>query len=478
VASAIDPLIERCRAAGQAALADNLAGLTGPSQQSLAAQVARLDLDLIADLCEQFVGAGDETHELGTVAPAGAIALPTTEVDRQRDEMARERGEQHLGEGKVGLVLLAGGQGSRLGFDGPKGNFPFAPITGRTLFDFFAARIDALRMRFDTALPWFIMTSPVNDGITRDTFAQANYFGLDPDSVHFMVQGTMPAVDAKTGQILLEAPDRISLSPDGHGGLLGTLRRSGALDLMAEAGIETLFTFQVDNPLVRIARPEFLGHHLFAGAEMSNIAVRKTTPDEKVGLIATIDGRAGVIEYSDLPDELANQREPDGRLSYWAGSIAIHCLERKFVERLTEGRLGLPFHRALKKVPHIDAAGQLVTPTEPNGIKFETFLFDALPLAHASVTLEAAREEEFSPIKNGEGTDSAETARIHMNRLYAGWFESAGVPIPRDDDGEPVDLEIDPRVALDSDELRDAIPADFEVTGPTALGLSSMVSTD
>jgi len=474
VAPAVDPLIDRCRAAGQPALADALAALQGDPRERLAAQVAEIDLELVAELCERFVGS-EESHQLGAVEPADAIALPETEVDRQRDEIARERGEQHLGEGKVALVLLAGGQGSRLGFEGPKGNFPFAPITGRTLFDFFAARIDALRMRYDTALPWFIMTSPVNDAITRETFATADYFGLDPDSVHFMVQGTMPAVDATAGQILLEAPDRVSVSPDGHGGLLGTLRRSGALDLMADSGIETLFTFQVDNPLVRIARPQFLGHHLFAGAEMSSIAVRKTVPEENVGVIAKIDGRAGVIEYSDLPAALANQREADGRLSYWAGSIAIHCIERGFVERLTDGRLGLPFHRALKKVPHVDASGQLVDPVEPNGIKFETFLFDALPLAHASVTLEAAREEEFSPIKNAEGVDSPQTARVHMNRLYARWFEAAGVPIPVGADGEPVDLEIDPRVALNADELRDALPDDFEVTGPTALGLSTMV---
>jgi UDP-N-acetylglucosamine/UDP-N-acetylgalactosamine diphosphorylase len=471
----VDLQIDRCRAVGQTDLAAALAALDGSSRERLAAQVAEIDLDLVAELCEKFVGGDEEERAFESVEPADAIPLPQGEVDRQRDEMARERGEQHLGEGKVALVLLAGGQGSRLGFDGPKGNFPFAPITGRTLFDFFAARIDALRMRYDTALPWFIMTSPVNDEITRETFAERDYFGLDPASVHFMVQGTMPAVDARTGRILLEAPDRVSVSPDGHGGLLGTLRRSGALDLMADGGIETLFTFQVDNPMVRIARPEFLGHHLFAGAEMSNLAVRKTEPGEKVGVIARIDGRTGVIEYSDLPEALASERDSYGRLAYWAGSIAIHCLERTFVERLTDGRLALPFHRALKKVPHMDASGLHVRPEEPNAIKFETFLFDALPLAHADVTVEVAREEEFSPIKNAEGADSPETARIHMNRLYARWFEAAGVPIPVGDDGDPVDLEIDPRVALDADELRDALPEAFEVTGPTALGLSSMV---
>lgn len=313
------------------------------------------------------------------------------------------------------------------------------------------------------------MTSTANDEITRETFMAANHFGLDPDSIRFMVQGMLPAVDAADGHILLEAPDRLALSPDGHGGLLSTLRRTGALDDMKARDIETIFTFQIDNPLVRIARPEFVGHHVLNGAQMSNVVVRKRSPQEKVGVIAEVNGRTGVVEYSDLPAELAEQRDASGSLRFWAGSIAVHCLERPFVESLTDGRLSLPFHRAIKKVPHLSETGEFVSPEEPNAIKFETFLFDALPFADTAVSLESAREDEFSPIKNATGSDSPETSRIDMNRQYARWLAEAGVSVPTDDSGEPVDLEIDPRFAMDAEHLRKVLPEGFTISGPTVI---------
>ncbi len=199
---------------------------------------------------------------------------------------------------------------------------------------------------------------------------------------------------------------------------------------------------------------------------MSSMVVRKLGPEEKMGVIARIDGRTGVVEYSDLPDELAQQRDDEGGLAYWAGSIAVHCLEVAFVRELTEGGLRLPFHRAVKTVPHVDADGRPVEPGAPNAVKFETFLFDALPAARRAVTVEVRREEEFSPIKNAEGADSPATARRDLNRMYARWLEGAGVAVPRGDDGEPVDLEIDPRYALDADELAERLPPGFEVDRP------------
>ncbi len=257
----------------------------------------------------------------------------------------------------MAAVLLAGGQGTRLGFDGPKGLFPFAPISGRTLFAHHAAKIEALRARYGAALPWYILTSPQNDEATRAAFADAGWFGLDPASVRLVVQGTLPAVDRESGQILLDAPDRLALSPDGHGGLLSALRASGALDGMAAEGIRTIFTFQVDNPMARVCNPELLGHHALAEAEMASVVVRKVAPEEKMGVIARVDGRTGVVEYSDLPDDLAQRRDDGGELVYWAGSIAVHCLQVEFARRLTEGGLQLPYHRAEKRVPYVDDAG-------------------------------------------------------------------------------------------------------------------------
>lgn len=464
-------LEERLGAAGQGHLAEAMARLDGPARERLRGQAEALDLELVARLVGELVG-GDAGHGLGRVEPLAAddvILPPRDDSDRGRDRAAREAGEQALSEGRVGAVLLAGGQGTRLGYDGPKGAFPFGPVTGTTLFAHHAAKIAALRRRYGAALPWCILTSPQNDAVTRAFFAEHGHFGLDPGTIRFVVQGTLPAVGREDGAILLEAPDRIAASPDGHGGLLSALRASGALDELAGQGVETIFTFQVDNPMLSVCRPDFLGHHALAGAEMSSMVVRKLGPDEKMGVIARVDGRTGVVEYSDLPDQLAQQRDGDGELAYWAGSIAVHCLQVGFVRELTEGGLRLPYHRAVKRVPHVDAAGRPVEPAGPNAVKFETFLFDALPAASRAVTMEVRREEEFSPIKNAEGADSPATARRDLNRLYARWLEEGGASVARDGDGEPPDIEIDPRFALDAGELAESIRPGLVIDRPTAL---------
>jgi UDP-N-acetylglucosamine/UDP-N-acetylgalactosamine diphosphorylase len=460
---------ERLGAAGQGRLADGLARVSGDDRARLLAEIEALDLDLVSRLVEGLVGgAAPAVHgAIAPPAPDALIALPRADDGRVRDARARAAGEALLREGAVAAVLLAGGQGTRLGFDGPKGLFPFAPITGTVLFAHHAAKIAALRARYRAPLPWYVLTSPQNDDATRAAFAEAGHYGLPPESVRFVVQGTLPAVDRETGEILLDAPDRIALSPNGHGGLLSALRACGALDEMASAGVRTIFTFQVDNPLLSVCRPEVLGHHALAGAEMASVVVRKVGPEEKMGVIARVDGRTTVVEYSDLPDELAHEVDASGELVYWAGSIAVHCIQVDFARRLTEGGLRLPFHPALKRVPHVGPDGARVEPDQPNAVKFETFLFDALPFADTTVTVEAAREDEFSPIKNAEGADSPATARRDLNRLYARWLEAAGVAVPRGPDGEPVDLEVDPRWALDAQELAASLPPGFAVEGPT-----------
>jgi UDP-N-acetylglucosamine/UDP-N-acetylgalactosamine diphosphorylase len=458
-------------APAQAHLDEALGRLDGPARERLRAQVDELDRVLVDRLVQRFVHEGDAGEHLPqSIEPPDAIPIPRSPEERAAQGQARAAGEEALRAGRVAVVLLAGGQGTRLGFDGPKGEFPFAPVTGRTLFSHHAAKVAAVRARYGCPLPWYVMTSPQNDAVTRAAFAREDHYGLDPASVRFFVQGTLPAVDRGTGAILLEAPDRLALSPDGHGGLLSALRRSGALAEMRAQGVTTIVTFQVDNPLLTLARPDFVGHHVLAGAEMSSVVVHKVGPEERMGVVARVDGRTGVVEYSDLPDEQARRRNPDGSLALWAGSIAVHCLEVAFVERLTESGLSLPYHRAVKRVPHVLPDGTEVDPEEPNAVKFETFLFDALPFAERTVTLEVERADEFSPIKNAEGADSPESARRDLNRRNARWLEAAGVAVPRGADGEPVDLEIDPRLALDAEELAARLPAGFTVSGPTALG--------
>ncbi|MGI9539632.1 MAG: UTP--glucose-1-phosphate uridylyltransferase [Miltoncostaeaceae bacterium] len=463
-------LADRLRAAGQEHLVAAAEALGPGDREHLVADIEGLDLDRVSELVDRFCGDQREAEEaLADIGPPDAVGIPRDADALVRDREARAEGEALLRSGRVGCVLLAGGQGTRLGFEGPKGDYPFAPVTGRTLFWNHCAKIAALRERYGCELPFCVLTSPANDAATRELFAANRNYGLAEGSVRFVVQGTMPAVDAASGRILLEAPDRLALSPDGHGGVLAALRRAGVLDEWTGAGLTTVYTFQVDNPLVRVARPEFLGHHALAGAEMSTVVVRKTSPQEKMGVVADVGGRTAVVEYSDLPDDLARWTDEDGGLVLWAGSIAVHCIELEFIGRVTDAAAGLPFHRALKKVPHVGPDGTRVAPEGPNAIKFETFLFDALPEARATATVEAAREDEFSPIKNAEGADSPATARVHLNELYARWLAAAGVEVPRVD-GMPVDLEIDPRFALDADQLAARIPPGLTIDGPTAIG--------
>jgi UDP-N-acetylglucosamine pyrophosphorylase len=269
-------LADRLAAAGQEHLVAALEGLDGPARRRLEEQIAALDLELVARLV-----ADDAVHDPGLVeplSPEDVIPLPRDDADRARERAAREAGEAALASGRLAAVLLAGGQGTRLGFDGPKGAFPVGPITGATLFAHHAAKIAALRARYGAAIPWLVLTSPQNDAVTRELFAANDHYGVPADSVRFVVQGTLPAVDRRDGTILLEAPDRLALSPDGHGGLLSALRASGALDELSDAGVETIFTFQVDNPMLSVCRPDVIGHHLDAGADMSSMVVRKLGP--------------------------------------------------------------------------------------------------------------------------------------------------------------------------------------------------------
>jgi UDP-N-acetylglucosamine/UDP-N-acetylgalactosamine diphosphorylase len=459
---------DRLERAGQGHLLRALDRLDGSGRARLQREIDGLDLDLVSRLVETYVRRSSAAEDFSGLEPPEAIVLPRSPDDDARDAAARAVGERRLRAGKVAVVLLAGGQGTRLGFDGPKGDFPVGPVTERTLFQIHAAKVAAIRTRYGCTLPFCVMTSPATDGATREIFERAKHFGLPSDSVRFFVQGTLPAVDRGTGEILLDRPDGLSLSPDGHGGLLRALRNEGVLDELVAGGITTLITFQVDNPLLRLADPVYVGHHAQSGSEMSSLVVRKSGPAERMGVLATRAGATQLVEYSDLPHELAELRDKSGELVFWAGNIAVHCLELSFVDRLTSGGLELPYHQAVKKVAHVDEAGTRIDPAEPNAVKFEAFIFDALPMAERTMALEVAREEQFSPIKNAEGDDSPATCRRDLTRLAARWLERAGTTVPRTADGEPAfPIEIDPRRALDAGDLKDP-PA--SVDGPLVLG--------
>ena len=278
------------------------------------------------------------------------------------------------------------------------------------------------------------MTSPLNHGQTVEIFETADYYGLGRDDVIIFQQGTLPNFGFD-GRILMTEKASLALSPDGHGGCIKAIHRSGALADMKRRGVEYLSYWQVDNPLVRLFDPLFIGLHATDHAEMSSKAVIKNAPKEKVGNFCLMNGKVNVIEYSDLPDELAEKRNPDGSLVFRLGSIAIHIINTSFIEKLNMKGFSLPLHRAVKKIPHIDSQGRHIEPAEPNGIKLESFIFDAVPMASNSIILEIDRAEQFAPTKNATGIDSAESCRAMMAERAARWLEAAGVKVPRKADG-------------------------------------------
>ena len=419
----------------------------------LLSEVDGLDLDLLDELIERYVLQKAQIALPDEILPAAVYPATAGPGEEDKYQRALTRGEQLIAAHKVAAFTVAGGQGTRLNFSGPKGNVPATALRNRTLFQVFGEAIRAVQRRFNCEVPWYIMTSQANHEQTVKTFQSHQYFGLKAENVMHFEQGAMPAVDG-AGKILLSGPGRLALSPDGHGGSLRALHKSGALADMAQRGIEYISYFQVDNPVVSVVDPLFIGLHALDNAEMSSKAVRKCGPLEKVGNFASVDGKVTVIEYSDLPDELAAKKTDDGRLMFEYGSIAIHVINRSFVERLNKHGFSLPWHRADKRVPYVDDEGKLVEPAEPNAVKLETFVFDALPLAEHSVVLEVERGEQFAPIKNASGADSIQSSQQIQIERAARWMEQAGVKVPRKADGSPdILIEISPLFALDAAEM-------------------------
>ena len=451
-----DECLRTLRAVGQEHLLTFYPQLDDEQKSGLLGQVEEHDWPHVAELVEKYVKRGDAAPVPRQVEPAPYYpANPDAKLKNKYIE-ARHLGEELIRRGKVAAFTVAGGQGTRLGWDGPKGTFPATPVRRKPLFQVFAEFIAKTRRKYVAALPWYIMTSPANDAATRGFFKDHRYFGLAKGDVVFFPQGTVPSFSLD-GKVLLESPCSIATNPDGHGGSLLALHRSGAAADMKRRGVEQVSYFQVDNPLVRCVDPLFIGLHALEKAQMSSKMVPKAGAGEKVGVFARWDGRIGVIEYSDLPPELAEARNGDGSLRFAAGSIAIHAIALSFVEKVNEKGFALPWHRAVKKVRHIDiATGKSVEPGKPNAVKLETFVFDALRLCERSVVLETVREEEFGPIKNADGADSAATSRKLQSDRGGRWLESVGVKVPRDGDGYDATIEIAPLTAVEPADLRAA----------------------
>jgi UDP-N-acetylglucosamine/UDP-N-acetylgalactosamine diphosphorylase len=402
-----------------------------------------LDLAILRELQGLLDGNGE------TYIPAGAQLAPAPYVslsESRADSNAREAGEEQLSRGRTAFLTVAGGQGSRLGFEGPKGMFPVTPLRRLTLFALFAEKLLAARRRYGVEIPWLIMTGLQNHGATESYFASQKWFGLGRDSVHLFAQGALPSL-SPDGRLLMSPEGGLFFNPNGHGGVIEALRRSGSLAAMRERGVEQLFYFQVDNPLVRVPDPVFLGYHCRQGSGISAKVIEKAYPEEKLGVIVTDSGRNRVIEYSDLEKTLMHARGPDGRLLYGQGSIAIHILDVAFLE---SPGLKLPWHIARKKAKTLNPVPSGTEIKERDAVKMEMFVFDAIPLADRVMFFETERADEFAPLKNREGLDSVETCLRGQVEQAARWLAGVGIEVPRDAEGRSLHaIEISPLFALD-----------------------------
>lgn len=444
---------DQLRQCGQSRLIDAWKSLEEPARSRFAAELQSIDWSRIERLWRQGVSLESSSTTQTIKSPRALIRLPETDAQRQEWAAARLAGLELLAAGRVACVVVAGGQGTRLGFDKPKGMFPAGPLSGKTLFQWFAEQLATRERHAGRTIPWIIMTSDATHSETVAFFEEQSFFGRTPETTTFVCQGTMPAVDAKTGEALLEGPGQLALSPDGHGGLLDALERDKTFDRLAELGVDTIFYHQIDNPTTKVCDPAFLGWHYREEADVSTKVVEKVAASEKMGIAVERDGVSCIIEYSDLPDELANQTDARGRLEFWAGNTAIHVFRREFLESVARSESGLPFHCARKKVPYLNDEQRLVTPDEPNGMKFERFIFDVIPAANKALFVQGNRKEEFNPIKNASGSDSPETSRSALLALHKRWLVEAGVPVPDD-----ARIEIAPVIATTAEELRDAVP--------------------
>ena len=378
--------------------------LDAAGREKLAGQIESIDWETVS---LSHIG---ENGGRGKIEPIEGLSLE--EIEARRAEYSAV-GQEAIVKGKVAAVLLAGGQGTRLGLDGPKGACDIGITKPLYIFEQLIRNMQDVTNACGAYVPLLIMTSDLNDGTTRAFFEEHNYFGYPAEEVFFFRQEMAPAVDEQ-GKLLMSAKDSLALSPNGNGGWYTSLERAGLVKKMAARGVEWFNVFAVDNVLQRIADPVFVGATIASGKASGAKFVRKGYPEERVGVLCLEDGLPTVIEYYELSDEMANLRDGAGSLVYAFGVTLNYLFRLDVLQEIVSQRL--PVHAAHKKVPCLDESGALVTPERENGYKFETLILDMVREAGSCLPFEVVREHEFAPIKNKVGKDSVESARELLKR--------------------------------------------------------------
>lgn len=350
----------------------------------------------------------ETVNERGVFAPLDAVEV--SEIEARGAEF-KGLGLKAIRERKVGAVLLAGGQGTRLGLDRPKGTLNIGVAKELYLFEQLLRNLMDVTDEAGVYVPLYIMTSNINNADTTAFFEEHDYFGYPKDYVKFFVQEMVPACDYE-GRIYMESQTEVAMSPNGNGGWFSSMVNAGLLSDIKERGIEWINVFAVDNCLQRIADPMFVGATIAYGCESGAKVVRKAAPDERVGVLCTEDGKPSIAEYYEMTEEMATARKENGDLKYGFGVILNYLFSEKKLEQIADARM--PIHVVEKKIPYMDVDGTFVKPEQPNGYKFETLVLDMVHMMDDCIPYEVVREREFAPIKNLHGVDSLDSARELM----------------------------------------------------------------
>lgn len=433
-------LREKVKKAGQEHLFKFLddGKLSKSEESQLASQLEGFEYEKVASYLESSLAAEKALKKQKITPPEDDVVVSVEEAEKSTKKWS-DLGFELVSKGKVAFVVLSGGQGTRLGFAGPKGCYNVGLPSKKTLFQMQAERLVKLQnlvakehADVDTekaTIPYYIMTSPLNHDQTTKYFKENEYFGLKENNVFFFKQGTLPCLTPE-GKFILETKAKVATAPDGNGGIYAALASSGALKDMERRGIKWIMACSVDNALIQVADPAFIGLCEERKCELGNKSCEKNAWNESVGVLGKKDDKYNVVEYSEITDEMAQSKGTDGKLQFRSGNICIHTFTLDFINKIF-GQLGKSYHIARKKIPAANEKGEAVKPTENNGLKLEMFIFDVFPMAERFVNLECKRSENFAPVKNAPGKpkDSPDTARKLLFARGKKWLENAGAVI-------------------------------------------------